>query len=370
MKKNRAKNYDDNKEAHEIMMHLSPTEYHGYLLSKMAPSLRYDGGDVAKWQGKLRRKLRQLIGDMPKERCALRPRTLWKRQNPLGTIEKIAFTSEPYADVTAYVCLPKDAQPPYTFMICLQGHSTGMHISIGVQREDETKPYEADGDRDFALGCMRRGIAALCIEQRSLGERCEQKQKYVAEHGCCDATMHALMLGRTLIGERVYDVDRGIDYLAARDDVNMRCLGVMGNSGGGTTSVFSAALLPRIAFAMPSCYFCTFRDSIMAIYHCMDNYIPGLLKYAEMADVMGLFAPKPLVIVAGKDDGSFPIDATRRAFKDLQRIYDAYEAEDRCHLVVGNSGHRFYANEAWPVMLKEIEDIRRTTGKWNRRNNK
>ena len=35
--------------------------------------------------------------------------------------------------------------------------------------------------------------------------------------------------------------------------------------GGGTVSLFSAALLPRISFAMPSCYFNTFRDSVMSI---------------------------------------------------------------------------------------------------------
>ena len=173
--------------------------------------------------------------------------------------------------------------------------------------------------------------------------------------------MHALMLGRTLIGERVYDVDRGIDYLASRGDADMKSIGVMGNSGGGTISLFSAALLPRIAFAMPSCYFCTFRDSIMSIYHCMDNYIPGLLKVAEMSDIMGLFAPKPVVIVAGKKDEIFPIRATRRAFRELRRIYSAVGASERCHLVVGDGGHRFYADEAWPVMLKEIRRHQRTT---------
>ena len=323
-----------------------------------APSLAYGRGDVRKWQRKLRRKLRQLVGDMPKERCSLRPRQLWKRRHPLGTIEKIAYTSEPYSDVVAYVCLPDSAEPPYTYMICLQGHTTGMHNSIAVGREDDGTPPIEEGDRDFGLECMRRGIAALCIEQRSFGERREQKQERVSTQGCHDATMHALMLDKTLIGERVYDVDRGIDYLAARGDGDMKSIGVMGNSGGGTISLFSAALLPRIAFAMPSCYFCTFRDSIMSIYHCADNYIPGLLKYAEMADVMGLFAPKPVVIVAGKEDAIFPIRATRRAFRDLKKIYNAYGEGSRCHLVVGTGGHRFYAEDAWPVMMKEIERLR------------
>jgi len=326
-------------------------------MSQITPSLAYDGGDVQAWQSRLRRKLRELVGDMPEERCPLQPRQLWQREHALGTIEKIAFTSEPYSDVVAYVCLPKDVEPPYTFMICVQGHSTGMHNSIAVQLEDETQPHEVAGDRDFGLGCMRRGIAALCVEQRSFGERREQKQERVAAHGCHDATMHALMLGRTLIGERVYDVDRGIDYLASRGDADMQRIGVMGNSGGGTITVFSAALLPRLAFAMPSCYFCTFKDSIMSIYHCMDNYIPRLLKYAEMADVVGLFAPKPVVIVAGEEDEIFPIAATRKAFEDLRRIYEACGAESRCHLVVGSEGHRFYADDAWPVMLEEIKGI-------------
>lgn len=330
-------------------------------MAQITSELAYDGGNVTRWQARLRRKLRRLVGDMPRKRCDLRPRSLWMREHPLGTIEKIVFTSEPYADVPAYVCLPRNVPTPYQYFICLQGHSTGMHNSIAVQRDDNSLPHQVEGDRDFGLQCMRRGLAALCIEQRSLGERREQKQQQVGSLGCHDATMHALMLGRTLIGERVYDVDRGIDYLASRGDADMKSIGVMGNSGGGTISLFSAALLSRIAFAMPSCYFCSFRDSIMSIYHCTDNYIPGLLKVAEMSDIMGLFAPKPVVLVAGKDDEIFPISATRRAFRDLRRIYGSCGARDRCHLVIGDGGHRFYADDAWPVMLKEIQRHQRAT---------
>ena len=94
---------------------------------------------------------------------------------------------------------------------------------------------------------------------------------------------------------------------------------------------------------------------MMSIYHCSDNYVPGLLKYAEMADVMGLFAPQPAVLVCGAEDKIFPVEATRRAFSDLQDIYRAAGAPDRCHLIVGAGGHRFYADDAWPVMLKELQ---------------
>jgi len=331
--------------------HLSPSDYHRHVMAGLQPAWRYDGGDVVAWQRRLRRKLRDLLGYAAQPKTPLNVRQVWRRAHPLGVIEKIVFTSEPFADVPAYVCLPKNGQPPYSFMICLQGHSTGMHVSIGVQREDETQPFDSPGDRDFALGCLARGIAALCIEQRSFGERREQVQKKISTHGCHDAAMQALLLGKTLIGERVYDVDRGIDYLAARGDADMRRIGVMGNSGGGTTTIYAAALLSRLAFAMPSCAFCTFRDSIGSIYHCADNYVPGILKVADMGDVLGLFAPRPVVVVAGKDDDIFPISGVRTAFEQLRRIYAAAGAEDACRLVVGAGGHRFYAADAWPGML-------------------
>lgn len=344
-----------------MKIHLAPSDNHKYLMSQTTPLLGYQGGDVTTWQNRLRRKVRRLLGDLPKERCALRPRTLWRRPHPLGTIEKVVFTAEPCSDMVVCVCIPKNSRPPHPFMICLQGHSTGMHNSIGMKLRDKREPVDVEGDLDYGLGCMRRGIPALCIEQRAFGERREEAQKKSFTYGCHEATMHALMLGRTLIGERVYDIDRGIDYLASRGDADMSCIGVMGNSGGGTISLFSAALLPRIAFAMPSGYFCTFRASVMSVYHCMDNYVPGLLKYAEMSDIMALFAPKPVVIVAGEKDPIFPISATRRAFRNLRRVYSTCGAGNRCHLVVGPGGHRFYAEQAWPVMLREIRRIRPTS---------
>lgn len=338
---------------------LSPSLCHRSLMDEIAPSERYDGGDLTTWRRRLKAKVRRLTGfdRMPRRRVALAPRTLWRRDHELGSIEKIAFTAEPGADVVAYLCLPREATPPYRCFICLQGHSTGMHNSIAVDREDETTPIEVEGDRDFGLGCLRRGLAALCIEQRSFGLRREQAQERTAAHGCQDATMRALMLGRTMIAERVFDVDRGIDYLAARGDIDMERLGAMGNSGGGTISLFGAALLPRIRLAMPSCYFCTFRASIMSIGHCVDNYVPGLFPVAEMGDVMGLFAPRPVVLVAGKDDPIFPIKAVRSEFRHLKRIYEAAGAGERCHLVVGPEGHRFYADLAWPKMLRELDRL-------------
>lgn len=335
---------------------LSPSECHARLMDAAPPRLGFvEGADVEAWQRALRDEVRRLVGwtRMPASRCPLDVVSLWRRDHPLGTIEKIVFASEPGADVPAYVCLPKASRAPHRFVICLQGHTSGMHNSIAVAQDDETRSIEVEGARDFAIGCMENGFAALCIEQRSLGERAERRQARTNRYNPChDAAMHALMLGRTLLGERVYDVDRALDYLASRGDADMGAVGIMGNSGGGTVAMYAGALLDRIAFVIPSCAFSTFRDSILSIYHCTDNYVPGLYAVADMPDVLGLFAPRPVVVVSGRDDEIFPHDGTARAFERLSAIYAAAGALDRCRWVVGEGGHRFYPEAAWPVAIE------------------
>lgn len=336
----------------------SPWENHRTVLSALKPEFGYSGGSAETWQQQLRPKLQELLlGNMPAqgERPPLNVRSLWQREHPLGTIEKIVFTAEEGSDVPAYVCLPHKPAMPGTWLICMQGHSTGMHNSIAVTQDDESQPLEIEGDRDFGLGCLRHGVAALCIEQRGFGERrtagSEEKTT------CLQPAMHAAILGRSLLGERVYDVDRAIDYLLTRKDVSPGRIGAMGNSGGGTTALMAAALLPRLAFAMPSASFCTFKDSIMPIRHCCCNYVPNLLQLAEAADVAGLVAPRPLVIVNGREDRIFPVEAAGEAMAQVKEIYSALGAEQNLQWVIGEGGHRFYEKDAWPVLLEQLKRL-------------
>ena len=110
-------------------------------------------------------------------------------------------------------------------------------------------------------------------------------------------------------------------------------------------------------FSIPSCSFSRFADSAMVIRHCPCNFIPALFTIADMSDIVGLIAPRPVVIVNGEEDDLFPIQPTREAFREVERIYEAAGAKGRCHHVIGDGGHRFYADEAWTVMMPEIERL-------------
>ncbi|MGI6538986.1 MAG: acetylxylan esterase [Caldicoprobacterales bacterium] len=163
--------------------------------------------------------------------------------------------------------------------------------------------------------------------------------------------MTALLIGRTTIGERVWDIQRAIDVLDKYfPQVDMDKIICMGNSGGGTATFYAGCLEPRIKYVMPSCAVCTYKDSIAAMHHCSCNYVPHIRKYFEMGDLAGLIAPRVLVIVAGKEDKIFPINGVIESYELAQSLYKAAGADGRCKLVIGEGGHRFYADEAWPVM--------------------
>ncbi len=311
--------------------------------------------DFEKWREEVREKLTELLGNMP-EKTDLNIRVEWEKEHDTFLEKRIIFTSEKHIDVPCHLWIPKEAEKPCPALICLQGHSTGMHISMGRVVYEDDKKTIAGGDRDFARQIVNQGYAALCVEQRAFGERrSEAGDKFVKMHmphinTTCDHAAHtAMLIGRTLIGERVWDVCRAIDVLEAIPEINKDKIGVMGNSGGGTAAYYSACMEPRIKAVMPSCSVCSFRDSIAWKHHCACNYIPGIAQYFDMGELAALIAPRPLVVVAGQKDDGFHIDGVHKVYKTIEAIYSKAGAENNCRLIAGSEGHRFYAAPSWEV---------------------
>ncbi len=335
---------------------IDPNAVHAALRDEISPALRFRGGiNFGGWQAEVRAKLEELIR-IPHLDAApeMKMEIAWEREHSsgAGTVARIHLTTEPHVMANGYLCLPAKSGPPYPWMICLQGHSSGAHLSVALDQESEMKEIEVPGDRDFARQAMRHGWAALCLEQRGFGERMPAEKRAKQKTDCHAPAMHALLLGRTIIGERLLDVKRAIELIKGRDDFDGKNLGIMGNSSGGTTAMYTAALFPELSAVMPSCSFCTFAGSLLGVHHCVCNYIPGLYSFVDMPDILGCFAPKPAVIVQGTEDDLFPIRETEKAFGQLQEIYAAAGAPDNCRLLAVEGGHRFYAEQAWPVFLE------------------
>ena len=303
------------------------------------------GEDVLSWQARARKRLETLLG-LPFEETEAKAEIEFTREKDGCAETRFLLYSEKEVRVPCHLLVPHTQKEKLPLMICLQGHSTGMHISLGEAIFDGDQE-DIDGDRDFARQAARRGYAALTVEQRGFGE-CGGTEK---GPDCFQPAVQALLLGRTLIGERCWDIGcalkAALELFPVLDEKNVA---VMGNSGGGTTSFYASALYPFIGAAMPSCAFSGYLPSIGAQKHCICNYIPGIYNEFDMAELAGLIAPRPLVIVSGQHDGIFPIESAKEQFAIARdKYYAPLGAENNIRHVVGSQGHRFYAAESWPV---------------------
>ncbi|MFA9479334.1 alpha/beta hydrolase family protein [Phycisphaerales bacterium AB-hyl4] len=312
----------------------------------------FAGSDFKRWQLQARAVLAELVGFDPDRRPAFTTVRLWQRSHCLGHIEKWLLRAEPGIDVPIYWCRPARPHESNPTMICLQGHTTGMHCSIGASQADPFIDEAPPNDRDYALQCLAHGFNALCVEQRGFGER---RENCDLKTDCQHMAMRALLLGRTLVGERVADAQLALRWALQQPTVNAHRVGIMGNSAGGTTAMYAAALMDNFWLAVPSCSFGRLRDTWFAGRRCVCGYVPRLLNTLDLPDVLALHAPNPVIVVGGEQDYHAPGKALRPAFADLQTRYAASGAAEACRLVIGPEGHRFYASLAWPLMLQQLD---------------
>jgi len=308
------------------------------------------------WQKRLRAKIAELLGGFPAKPSALQPQTLDVREFPGYRREKFVFESRPGMLVLGYLLTPHGSAPPHPAMICIPGHGRGVDDIVGIDAQGRDRTDKPGYQHDFAIQVVEHGMAAVAIEPLAFGCRRDPltRAKGAEATACQPSAGAALLLGETMIGWRVHDVMRAIDWIETRPELDARRVGCMGISGGGTVTTFAAALEPRLRAAMISGYLNTFRDSIMSLSHCIDNYVPGILNWAEAYDVAGLIAPRPLFVESGIKDDIFPVEASKASFARVKKVYEVFDAAPVIQQEVFNDVHSFYGVQGLPFLAQHL----------------
>lgn len=330
---------------------------HDALVAAAKGMLSYDSSrDYGRWKDQVEKKLTELLGmDVIAENaCTLQIETEEPVECASYRSIRFCYESEKENPVPAHLLIPNQGKEKYPLAIVLQGHTTGYHISVGE------KIYEGDEaflpNSSYALQAVENGFAALCIEQRGMGS--VRSRRYPGPggvHQCSFTAMRAINLGRTVIGERVWDVSRGIDAMEklALPEIDLDKIMILGNSGGGTASFYAACLEKRIQYAACGCSFCSYKGSILDILHCVCNNIPKASRYFEMEDLTCLIAPRHLTVLAGQKDEIFPMEAVKQSYATAQKIFEKAGAAQNCSLVVMPEGHLWCPDYAWNAICKE-----------------
>ena len=235
-------------------------------------------------------------------------------------------------------------------MIACHGHGYGSRDIVGLDPAGQPQKVDPGYQADFALSLVRLGFLVIVPELFGFGDLRLAEDKAKGDPGdssCYRISADLLQAGHTLAGLRVWQIQRILDWMGQLQEVRQEKIACMGISGGGLVCSFSAALDQRIRAAVVSGYTNTFRGSIMAMRHCIDNFTPGLLTYAEMPDVIGLIAPRPLFVESGAKDPIFPEAATREAIQQLEKIYELLAEKDKFDWEIFPAAHEIWGKKAY-----------------------
>jgi len=346
-------------------LQLSPSQY-DFACYDQAPLRlswrhREPGLSPQEWQQQARTRLRQSLG--LEERRRTTAEVLHERQ--LGVLTRDLCGRSFYLRLDNARQVPvtllwdtRSADVARPLMLCLQGHTSGAHISWGEPRLPIDVRRIARGG-DFARQAVGEGYVAVCIEQSCFGERRETAITQRWDHPCIDAVKRALLLGRTLLGDRVDDLLAVLDWLET-DVVGLPALDpgrihAMGNSAGAETALFATALDMRIGGLIAGSCVGSWRRTSGRGRGCPDTAIPGILQWLEYEDVLALCAPRPVLVVNGVEDHLYPWQETEACVSAALEVYTALEMPARLRAEAGPAGHRFYPDIAWPAFRELIE---------------
>jgi cephalosporin-C deacetylase-like acetyl esterase len=286
--------------------------------------------DAEKRKVMVREKILQLIGGLPQRKGPLNVKEFGEFDGGVFHVKHIAYESQPGFWVTANVYVPDGA-----------GKFPAVLLSPGHEATGKISQYS------WGANLARQGILAMAVDPLGQGERLQYYDPdakaskiggSTGEHG--EANIPLMLIGEHLASYMVFDAMRGIDYLAARRDVDANRIGALGCSGGGTVTAYLAALDDRVKVAGAACYITSFQELLPNEGNQeAEQSIPHFIEQGlDFADWVELAAPKPYAVISTMSD-MFPFEGARQTVDEVKKIYALYGAEDRLQWVTGPGGH-------------------------------
>jgi predicted dienelactone hydrolase len=280
-------------------------------------SLRYtprSADQAMAWQNELRAKLFEALklGDLAAR--SARPDAVAQVLSSAGSEggkyvrREIEFAATPGRRIRAVLTLPQGAPGPFPAVVCIHGHGGNRQSTY-----DGTSIYKG-----FATALAEKGFVTIATD--------------VGQHAVVEPN-------RGLMGERLLDLIRCVDYLEALPEVDAKRIGCAGLSLGGEMAMWLGAMDVRVQ-ATVSSGFLTRMDQ-MEKNHCLCWKFPGLREVADFADIYALTAPRALQCQNGLQEpaSQFPVPLAREALAEIQPAYDDLKRPDNLAFVAHGGGH-------------------------------
>jgi dienelactone hydrolase len=266
------------------------------------------------WKTALRSKLADLlkISDLLESGRAIpfEPKVLSSETRAHYVFEELEISSTQERRITIALTRPLNRQGPFPAVLCVAGHK-GTHVT----------PYKPDAGY-FRMGHLLAENGYVTISTS------------VSRHEAYES-------GRTLNGERLWDLMRCVDFLKSLDLVDPERIGCAGKSLGGEMAMWLGAMDDRVSATVCAGFLTQMNQ--MEKDHCMCWKLPGLRELVDFADIFSLHAPRPLQCQNGFQEppSQFPVKVAREALKEIEPAYRDLGQIEKLSFVAHEGGHVF-----------------------------
>jgi dienelactone hydrolase len=272
----------------------------------------------------LRKKLLEAWGGFPAESCPLDPNQHGQLKRDGYRVEKITIQTRPGIRMTANLYLP-DKKGKLPAILMVHGHWKGAKQDPVVQSR--------------CIGAVKLGYVVLCVDAFGAGER-GIGTKLGEYHGEMTAAT-LLPAGLPLSGLQVYENMRAVDYLGTRPEVDKNRIGITGASGGGNQTMYAGAFDERFKCVVPVCSVGNYQAYLGAAC-CMCEVVPGALKFTEEGSILGLVAPRGLMVVnATRDAHQFSVGAAKKSIAFAEPIFKLHGKSANVRHAIFESPHDY-----------------------------
>jgi dienelactone hydrolase len=132
-------------------------------------------------------------------------------------------------------------------------------------------------------------------------------------------------------------------YLCSRFDIEAAHVGCCGLSGGGLRTNLLASLDDRVKCSVTAGFMTTWRDFALNVNytHTWMVYIPGLPRYLDYPEILGLRVPLPSLVLATDNDPLYTLDEVHRAAAMLEEVYERAGASGAFAFNMHKGHHKF-----------------------------
>lgn len=238
-------------------------------------------GALSQLQSRVRADIRKVAAVVAEPGEPTKGNATLKQQLEGYRLEAVSIESEPGITLDGLIAIP-DQEGPHPVILWM-----------------DALPNDRTASSADFVRLAKAGNIVMAFQPRGVLGEPSPNPNQLALGQYMPELLRAIIVGKTIIGMRVDDTIRAINWLASRSDINKSSILLYGKGAQGMAALHTAAIDTRIAQVVIENSLVSYRMALEAGLHknLSEIEMPGILNHYDTSDLLQAISPRPVSIV-------------------------------------------------------------------------